>query len=47
VGCSELKMFTLVSALPKSMAGLILSGGFGNLSAINIVFRSFAVELSC
>jgi hypothetical protein len=37
---------TFGSTFPNNREDVILAGGFGNLSAISIVFRSLAVELS-
>jgi hypothetical protein len=37
---------TFGSTFPNNRAHVMLAGGFGNLSAISIAFRSLAVELS-
>jgi hypothetical protein len=37
---------TFCSTFPNNRAGVMLAGGFGNLSAISIFFRSLAAKLS-
>jgi hypothetical protein len=37
---------TFGSTFPNNREAVMLAGGFGNLNAISIVFRSLAVELS-
>jgi hypothetical protein len=37
---------TFCSTFPNNRAGVMFAGGFGNFSAMSIVFKSLAVELS-